>query len=217
MTVNGMLQIAIYFVVLVALVKPLGWYMAHVYQNEPFGLDRVLGPAERLFYRICGVRPDQGMDWKTYTLSLLVFSAAGVLLLYALQRLQGWLPLNPQSFAAVSPDSSLNTATSFVSNTNWQGYSGETTMSYLTQMIGLTVQNFLSAATGMAVLVALIRGLARRSAATIGNFWTDITRTVLYILLPLSLVIALVMVSQGTIQNLSSYKTVELRATDHRG
>jgi potassium-transporting ATPase potassium-binding subunit len=208
MTGNGILQIALYLAVLLALVKPLGAYMARVYEGRPFGLDRVLGPVERGIYRLAGVRGEEEMDWKVYALCALLFSAVGVLFLYALQRLQGLLPWNPQKFGAVSPDSSLNTATSFVTNTNWQGYGGETTMSYLTQMAGLTVQNFLSAATGMAILVAFIRGLVRRSSRTIGNFWVDLTRTTLYILLPLSLVLSLVLVSQGVVQTLSPYKTV---------
>ena len=176
MTTNGLLQIGLYLVVLLALARPLGAYMARVYEGRPSGLDRVLGPLERLIYRSTGVRPDQEMDWKVYALSMLLFSVAGWLFLYALQRLQGFLPWNPASLGAVTPDSSFNTATSFVTNTNWQGYGGETTMSYLTQMLGLTVQNFVSAATGMAVLVAFIRGLARRNAKTIGNFWVDLTR-----------------------------------------
>ncbi len=158
MTVNGILQIAIYLIVLVLLVKPLGGYMARVYQGERTLPGRVLGPVERLTYRLLGVNPEQEMGWKTYALAVLVFSVFGLLFLYALQRLQGFLPLNPQGQGAVSPDSSLNTAVSFATNTNWQGYGGETTMSYLTQMLALTVQNFVSAATGMAVLVALIRG-----------------------------------------------------------
>jgi K+-transporting ATPase ATPase A chain len=208
MTTNGLLQIALYFVVLLALAKPLGAYMARVYEGKPFGLDRVLGPVERLIYRLCGVRPDEEMDWKVYAFAMLVFSVAGFVFLYALQRLQGLLPWNPAALGAVTPDSSFNTSTSFVTNTNWQGYGGETTMSYLTQMLGLTVQNFVSAATGMAVLVAFIRGLARKNAKTIGNFWVDLTRTTLYILLPLSLVLALVLVSQGVVQTFSEYQTV---------
>src|SRR6185295_18686723 len=145
---------------------------ARVYEGKSlFGLDRVLGPCERLIYRLSGVRPDEEMDWKVYAFSMLLFSVVGVFFLYALQRLQGVLPWNPQKLGAVTPDSSFNTATSFVTNTNWQGYGGETTLSYLTQMLGLTVQNFVSAAAGMAVLVAFIRGLARRNARTIGNFW----------------------------------------------
>jgi potassium-transporting ATPase potassium-binding subunit len=171
MTANGIFQLALYVVVLIALAKPLGSYMARVYQNQPFGLDKVLGGLERLIYRLAGVQPDQEMGWKTYAVAMLLFNFAGLLVLYLLQRLQGVLPLNPQGLGAVSTDSSFNTAVSFATNTNWQGYGGETTMSYLTQMLGLTVQNFVSAAMGMAVLVALIRGFARRSAQTIGNFW----------------------------------------------
>ena len=210
MTANGYVQLGLYLIVLIALAKPLGAYMARVYEGRPFGLDRVLGPLERLIYRLCGVRSDEEMGWKTYAMAMLLFNLAGLLVVYALQRLQGVLPLNPQQLGAVSPDSSFNTAVSFVTNTNWQGYSGETTMSYLTQMLGLTVQNFLSAAAGMAVLVALIRGLARRSAETIGNFWVDLTRTTLYILLPLSLVLALVLVSQGVVQTFRPYAKVNV-------
>jgi potassium-transporting ATPase potassium-binding subunit len=211
MTTNGLLQIAFYFVVLLALAKPLGSYMARVYEGQKlFGLDRVLGPIERLIHRLTGVRPEEEMDWKVYAISMLLFSAVGFVFLYALQRLQGFLPWNPAALGAVTPDSSFNTATSFVTNTNWQGYGGETTMSYLTQMLGLTVQNFVSAATGMAVLVAFIRGLARKSSRTLGNFWVDLTRTTLYILLPLSLILALVLVSQGVVQTFSAYKAVPL-------
>jgi len=165
----------------------------------------VFGWLERLTYRVAGVRPTEEMGWKTYAATMLLFNAAGVLVVYALQRLQGVLPLNPQGLGAVSPDSSFNTAVSFATNTNWQGYGGESTMSYLTQMAALTVQNFVSAATGMAVLVALIRAFARRSAATIGNFWVDLTRTTVYILLPLSFVFALVLVSQGVVQTFGPY------------
>jgi K+-transporting ATPase ATPase A chain len=209
-TSNAILQLGVYVVVLLALAKPLGAYMARVYEGKPFGLDRVLGPVERLIYRLCGVRPEEEMDWKVYAYAMLLFSAVGFVFLYALQRLQGLLPWNPAGLGAVTPDSSFNTAASFVTNTNWQGYGGETTMSYLTQMLGLTVQSFVSAATGMAVLVALFRRLARRNAKTIGNFWVDLTRTTLYILLPLSLVLALVLVSQGVVQTFSAYKTVPL-------
>ncbi len=204
MTANGWLQIALYFVILLALAKPLGAWMARVYENRSFG--RI----ERLIYRLTGVRPEEEMDWKVYALSMLLFSVVGWLFLYGLQRLQGSLPWNPQSLGAVTPDSSFNTAVSFVSNTNWQGYGGETTMSYLTQVLGLTVQNFVSAAAGMAMLVALIRGLVRRQATTIGNFWVDLTRTTLYILLPLSLVLALALVSQGVVQTFSAYRTEPL-------
>jgi len=205
MTGNGVLQLVVYVVVLLALAKPLGAYMARVYEGRPLALHRLLGWLERLIYKLSGVRPGNEMGWKTYAVTMLIFNLAGVLVVYALQRLQGLLPLNPQQLGAVSPDSSFNTAVSFATNTNWQGYGGETTMSYLTQMVGLTVQNFASAASGMAVLVALIRGFARRSAETIGNFWVDLTRTTLYILLPLSFVFALVLVSQGVVQTFGPY------------
>jgi potassium-transporting ATPase potassium-binding subunit len=207
MTANGIFQLVLYMVVLIALAKPLGGYMARVYQNQPFGLDGVLGWLERLIYRLSGVRPDQEMGWKTYAVAMLLFNVFGLLAVYLLQRLQGILPLNPQGLAAVSTDSSFNTAVSFATNTNWQGYGGESTMSYLTQMLGLTVQNFVSAAAGMATLVAFIRGFSRRSAATIGNFWVDLTRTTLYILLPLSFVLALILVSQGVVQTFKPYVT----------
>jgi len=204
-TANGVAQLLFYLIVLVALAKPLGAFMARVYEGRPCGLDGVLGWLERLIYRLAGVRPGDEMGWKTYAVAMLLFNAAGMLLVYTLQRVQGGLPLNPQGFGAVSPDSSFNTAASFATNTNWQGYGGESTMSYLTQMLGLTVQNFVSAATGMAVVVALIRGFARRTAQTIGNFWVDLTRTTLYILLPLSLIFAIVLVSQGVVQTFGPY------------
>ncbi len=184
--------------------------MARVYQGKPCGLDRVLGPVERFIYRLAGITADQEQGWKSYTIALLVFNALGILVVYGLQRLQGFLPLNPQGMSAVSPDSSFNTAVSFATNTNWQGYGGETTMSYLTQMLALGVQNFLSAATGMAVLIALIRGLSRRSSSTIGSFWVDLTRSTLYILLPLSILLATVLVSQGVVQTFRPYQTVTL-------
>jgi len=208
MTANGVLQLVLYLVVLLALAKPLGAYMARVYEGRPCGLDRALGWLERLVYRLSGVRPDEEMGWKTYAVTMLLFNLAGMLVLYGLQRVQGVLPLNPEKLGAVSPDLAFNTAASFATNTNWQSYTGETTMSYLTQMVGLTVQNFASAAAGMAVLVALIRGFARRSAETIGNFWVDLTRTTLYILLPLSFVFALVLVSEGVVQTFGSYAKV---------
>jgi K+-transporting ATPase ATPase A chain len=213
MTGNDVVQIVLFFGVLLLLAKPLGVYMARVYEGQPSGLDRVLGPVERLFYRICGIKPDEEMAWKKYAASVLLFSGAGLVALYLLQRLQGFLPLNPQKFPAVSPDSSFNTAISFITNTNWQGYGGETTMSYLTQMAGLSVQNFVSAASGMAVLVALIRGFKRHAADTIGNFWFDLTRSVLYILLPLALIYSLLLVSQGVVQTFSEYKSVTLTET----
>jgi len=213
MTGNDIVQIILYFGVLLLLAKPLGVYMARVYEGQPSGLDRVVGPVERLFYRICGIKPDEEMSWKKYAGAVLLFSAAGLFFLYLLQRVQGWLPLNPQKFSAISPDSSFNTAVSFITNTNWQGYGGETTMSYLTQMVGLGVQNFVSAAAGMAVLVALIRGFKRHSADTIGNFWFDLTRSTLYILMPLALIWSLLLVSQGVVQTFSEYKTVSLMQT----
>jgi K+-transporting ATPase ATPase A chain len=216
MTANGIFQLVLYVVVLIALAKPLGAYMARVYQNQRCGLDGALGWLERLTYRLSGVRPNEEMGWKTYAVAMLLFNFFGLLAVYFLQRLQGILPLNPQGLGAVSADSSFNTAVSFATNTNWQGYGGESTMSYLTQMLALTVQNFLSAATGMAVLVALIRGFARRSAQTIGNFWVDMTRSTLYILLPLSFVLALVLVSQGMTQTFGPYaKATVVQPTEY--
>ena len=206
----SLFQIVFYLVVLLALAKPLGSFMARVYQGERTFLDPVLQPIERLIYRAAGVKADEEMTWKTYAVAMIVFNVLGLLVVYALQRLQGFLPLNPQGLGAVSPDSSWNTATSFATNTNWQGYGGEVTMSYLSQMLGLAVQNFVSAATGMAVLIAMIRGIARHSAKTIGNFWVDLTRTTLYILLPLAAVVALLLVSQGVVQTFGPYKTVSL-------
>ncbi|MCL4798807.1 MAG: potassium-transporting ATPase subunit KdpA [Burkholderiales bacterium] len=210
MTANGYLQLAFYLAVLLALAKPLGAYMARIYEGEPAFLNRIGGPFERLLYRACGVDPQHEMRWTEYAVAAMVFNVLGLLALYALQRLQIWLPLNPQSFGAVAADSAFNTATSFATNTNWQGYGGETTMSYLTQMLGMTVQNFVSAATGMAVLVALVRGFRRVSAQTIGNLWVDLVRTTLYVLLPLSIVGALILASQGVVQTFSPYRTVAL-------
>jgi K+-transporting ATPase ATPase A chain len=205
MTGSALLQLGVYVVVLLALAKPLGGYMARVYEGRPLALGRLLGWLERLVYRLGGIRPDQETGWKSYAIAMLTFNIAGLVVVYLLQRLQGVLPLNPQGLGAVSPDSSFNTAVSFATNTNWQGYAGEVTLSYLSQMLGLTVQNFVSAATGMATLAAFIRGFARRSAETIGNFWVDLTRTTLYILLPLSFVLALALVSQGVVQTFSPY------------
>jgi len=213
MTINGIIQIGLYFIVLLALVKPLGSYMAKVYQGETFWPNRIFGPVERLLYRMFGIRPEDEMSWKAYAGAAIVFKAACFFLLYLILRLQGILPLNPQGFPGVSPDLAFNTAVSFITNTNWQAYGGESTMSYLTQMTGLTVQNFVSAAQGMAVLVALIRGFTRKSAKTIGNYWVDMTRSILYILLPLSLIIAVALVSQGVVQNFSPYKNVPLLQT----
>jgi potassium-transporting ATPase potassium-binding subunit len=209
-TPNALLQLALYAVLLVAVAKPLGGYMARVYQGEAQAAQRVLGPVERIAYRLVRVDPKQEMTWKTYALAVMLFNVAGLLVVYLLQRAQGALPLNPAGLGAVTPDSSFNTATSFASNTNWQGYGGETTLSYLTQMVGLTVQNFVSAATGMAVLVALIRGFTRRTTSTLGSFWVDLVRSTLYILLPLSVVGALLLVSQGVVQTFGAYGTASL-------
>jgi len=210
MSANGILQIILYLAVLLALVKPLGAYMARIYEGRPAGLNRIGARFEGLLYRLCGVDPAKDMRWTEYALAMLLFNLLGAVAVYGLQRLQAYLPLNPQGLAAVTPDSSFNTAVSFATNTNWQGYVGETTMSYLTQMLGLTVQNFFSAATGMAIVVALIRGFARRSADGIGNFWVDMTRSTLYILLPLSLILAVGLVSQGVVQTFDAYKSVPL-------
>ena len=210
MNLYSWLQLILYIVVLLALAKPFGSFMAKVYQGEHTFLGRVLGPIEQFIYRVSGVKPDEDMNWKTYAIAVMLFNALGLLAVYALQRFQAVLPLNPQGLGAITADSSWNTAVSFATNTNWQGYGGEVTMSYLSQMLGLTVQNFVSAATGMAVLIALIRGIVRHTAKGIGNFWVDLTRSTLYILLPLSIVVALALVSQGTVQTFSVYKTVAL-------
>ena len=210
------LQIGLYLVVLLLLVKPLGAYMARVYSGERTFFGRIVGPVERLIYRIMGMRADEEMDWKTYAIALLLFTVVGIVSLYGLLRLQAVLPLNPQHLGAVNPALAFNTAVSFNTNTNWQNYGGETTMSYLSQMLGLAVHNFLSAAVGMAVLIAVIRGFMRHSAKTMGNFWVDMTRSILYILLPLALVLALVLVSQGVVQTLSgSHEVALLQSTDN--
>src|SRR4249920_74470 len=205
MTVNGWIQIAIYFAVLTALVVPLGRYMARVFQGERTFLTPVLGPVERGLYRIAGVDETREQHWITYTVAMLLFNAAGFLCVYALMRLQGLLPLNPAGMSAVAPDLTFNTAVSFATNTNWQNYGGESTLSYLTQMVGLTTQNFVSAATGIALAVALIRGFSRASMRTVGNFWVDVTRCTLYILLPICIVYTLFLVWQGIPQTLGAY------------
>ena len=210
MTGQGLLQLALYVVVLVALVKPLGAYMAAVFRGERTFLSPVLGPVERLIYRLSGVDPAHESDWTRYAFDALLVNLLGFIAVYALQRLQGVLPLNPQGLGAISPDSSFNTAVSFATNTNWQGYVGEATMSYLTQMLGLAVQNFLSAATGIAVLIALIRGFVRREAGQIGNFWVDFTRSTLHVLLPLSFILAVVLASQGVVQSFAPYQQATL-------
>jgi len=192
--------------ILLLCTKPLGSYIADVMEGRPNFASRIGGRFEALLYRLCGIESREEMSWTQYAIAMLLFNVLGAAVVYGLQRLQLFLPLNPQKFAAVSADSSFNTAVSFITNTNWQGYSGESTMSYLVQMAGLAVQNFLSAATGMAVAIALIRGFARHSARTIGNFWVDVTRSTLYVLLPLSIVLALVLASRGVIQNFDGYK-----------
>jgi K+-transporting ATPase ATPase A chain len=210
MTTNDYLQLGLYLAALLLLVKPLGAFMALVFSDTPNRVTRFGAPVERLIYRVCGIRADEDMGWKRYALAMLVFNIAGLAVVYLLQRTQQWLPLNPQGFGAVSADSAMNTAISFASNTNWQGYGGESTMSYLTQMLGLGVQNFLSAATGIAVLIALIRGFVRRNAQGVGNFWVDMTRSTLYVLLPLSVVLALILTAQGVPQNFKPYESVPL-------
>ncbi len=213
MSWQGWAQILVFLVALVAAVKPLGAYVARVYDGEPTLLERGLGWLERLVYRLCGVPDDaekREMTWTTYAGAMLLFNVAGVVFVYGLERLQASLPLNPDGMGAVSPDLSWNTAISFVTNTNWQSYGGETTMSYFTQMVGLSVQNFVCAASGMAVMVALIRGIARKTTSTLGNFWVDLTRSTLYILLPGSIVLALIFVSQGVVQTFSGAHHVAL-------
>ena len=210
MTLNGWLQIIVYFVALILLVKPVGSFMAHVFQGERTFLTPVFAPVERFIYQLSGVDAKEEMTWKTYAVALLFFSLFGILLLFLLQRIQGILPLNPTGMGAVPSATAFNTAVSFVTNTNWQNYAGESTMSYLTQMMGLTVQNFLSAAAGLAIAVAFIRSFARHSASTLGNFWVDLTRSVLYILLPLSIILAMILVSQGVVQTFSTSVTATL-------
>jgi K+-transporting ATPase ATPase A chain len=205
MTFNGWLQIALYSALILVFVKPFGSFMADVFEGRRNVLTPVLGPVERGIYRVCGVNEKSEQHWLTYTVAMLLFSVVGFVVLYGLQRLQSVLPFNPQDMAAVEESSSFNTAVSFTTNTNWQGYGGETTMSYLVQMAGLTFHNFVSAATGIALAIALIRGFARRSARTVGNFWVDMTRATLYVLLPITIVVGLALVACGVPQNLGSY------------
>ena len=205
MTANGILQILIFFGLVLLLTKPMGVFLKNVYDDEPHLLNRLFGRVERLTYKLVGVDPTAEMNWKRYSFAMLSFSLVSSLVLYGVQRLQGYLPFNPQEFAAPTVDSSFNTAVSFVTNTNWQGYSGEATMSYFTQMAGLTVQNFASAAVGMALAIAFIRGIARHETTNLGNFWTDLVRGTMYVLLPLSLVAAIFFVSQGVVQNFKAY------------
>ncbi|MDE2053268.1 MAG: potassium-transporting ATPase subunit KdpA [Xanthomonadaceae bacterium] len=213
MTSNDVIQVIVYLAVLLALVWPVGAYMAGVFADAPNRVTRFAAPIERGLYRLCGIRTGEEMDWKRYALAMLLFNVLGVLAVYLLQRVQQWLPLNPQHFGAVPPDLAMNTAISFATNTNWQNYAGESTLGYVTDMLALTVQNFMSAATAIAVLVAVVRGFARRSAQTLGNFWVDVTRATLYVLLPLSLVISLLLASQGVIQNFKPYADVPVVQT----
>jgi K+-transporting ATPase ATPase A chain len=210
MSVNGWLQIALFIVLILLLAKPMGLYMARVFGREKTWLDPIFGPCERLLYRLTGVDAAEEMTWRQYAVAMLVFSAATLGLTYAIERLQQFLPLNPQHLAAVAPDLALNTAISFTTNTNWQAYTPETTMSYLTQMLGLATHNFWSAAVGLALAVAFIRGIAAREKKTLGNFWVDLTRGTLWVLLPISFVFALALVSQGVVQNFKPYDTAKL-------
>jgi len=210
MTLNGWAQIALFFALLLVLTRPIGLFMTAVFERRKTFLDPVLLPVERLLYRLTGVNPDEEMHWSLYLVAMLIFSAATLFLTYAIERLQGHLPWNPQHLAAVAPDLAWNTAISFTTNTNWQSYTPETTMSYLTQMLGLATHNFWSAAVGIALAVAFIRGIARREMKTLGNFWVDITRALLWVLAPPSLLFALALVSQGVVQNLKPYDSAKL-------
>src|SRR4249920_3627698 len=205
MTINGWIQIAVFCAIVIALVKPLGWYMTQVFNGESTFLTPVLRPVETALYRVGAVDEKREQHWLTYTIAMLLFHVGGFIILYALMRLQGVLPFNPAGQSAVAPDLTFNTAVSFITNTNWQNYGGESTLSYLVQMLGLTHQNFLSAATGIALAVALIRGFSRSSMRTIGNFWVDVTRCTLYVLLPICVVYTLFLVWQGMPQTLGAY------------
>ena len=208
MTASGLFQIALYFLVLLALTKPLGLYMNRVFQGERTFMHRLLRPFEVAIYKLCGIDESAEQHWTRYAGGILLFSVATLLVTYAVQRLQQWLPWNPQGLGPISPDSSFNTAMSFTTNTNWQSYVPETTMSYLTQMAGLATHNFFSAAVGLAAGIAVIRGFARHSVKTVGNFWVDLTRSLVYVLLPVSILGALLLVSQGVIQNLAPYTKI---------
>lgn len=215
MTPNGWLQIAIFFGILLIITRPLGIYMARVFERERTFADPLFNPVERLFYRITGINERHEMRWTEYSVAMLLFSAVTMLLTYGMQRLQAFLPWNPQHLSTVSPDLAFNTAASFTTNTNWQSYSPESTMSYLTQMAGLATHNFWSAAIGMALAIALIRGIAQRESATLGNFWVDLTRATTRILLPICILYGLVLVSQGVVQNLRPYDTVTIVNPQH--
>jgi potassium-transporting ATPase potassium-binding subunit len=207
MSANGWLQFSLFSLILLASVRPVGTYMARVFEGERTWLDPLLRPIERLIYKLCGIDAENEMSWRQYAFAMLGFAAVSLLVTYGIERMQHWLPFNPQGFANVSPDLAWNTAVSFTTNTNWQSYTPETTMSYLTQMAALAYHNFISAASGIAVAIALIRGIKRTSSTTIGNFWVDTTRCLLYILLPASLIYALLLVAQGVPQNLHGYTT----------
>src|ERR1700724_151877 len=210
MTANGWLQILLFLAVVFAVTKPLGIFMARVFSREKTFMDPVLRPLERLLYRVTGVDENHEMRWTEYASAMLLFSLVSMVVLYLMQRLQGYLPFNPQKFGAVTPAHlAFNTAASFTTNTNWQAYSGETTMSYFTQMAGLAYHNFMSAATGIALAIAVVCGISRRQMETIGNFWVDTTRCLLWVLLPICVVGSLVFVSQGVVQNLKPYTTVQ--------
>src|SRR6202008_1131124 len=211
MTINGWLQIFVFLGLILVVTKPMGIFMARVFAGERTFLDPVLRPIERLLYRVTGVDEKHEMAWVEYATSMLLFSGVSMLVLYLIQRFQGVLPFNPQHFAGVTPEHlTFNTAASFTTNTNWQVYAGETTMSYFTQMAGLAYHNFISAATGIALAIAFVRGIARRQMQTIGNFWVDLVRCSLWVLLPFCIVGALALVSQGVVQNLKPYDTVKL-------
>src|SRR5690349_22757581 len=210
MTANGWLQIGLYVLAIFLVTKPLGIFMARVFEREKTFLDPVLRPVERLIYRLCGVDETKEMRWTEYGAAMLLFSGASLVLLYLFERMQQWLPLNPQKFANVAPDLAWNTAVSFTTNTNWQAYVPETTMSYLTQMAGLAYHNFASAAVGIALAIALIRGIARREQNTLGNFWVDMTRATFWVLLPICILGALLLVWQGVPQNFKPYETAQL-------
>src|SRR6202046_4328494 len=210
MTANGWFQIGLFLLVILALTKPMGVFMSRVFNGEGTFLDPLMRPLERLLYCVTGVDEKREMRWTEYAIAMLLFSAVSMILLYLIERSQFRLPLNPQQWPNVAPDLAFNTAASFTTNTNWQAYSGETTMSYFTQMAGLAYHNFMSAATGIALAIAVIRGIARREKETIGNFWVDLTRAILWVLLPACLVVALFFVSQGVIQNLKPYAKTQL-------
>lgn len=210
MNESSIIQLTLYLILLFIFVKPLGWYMMRVYQGKSCGLNYVIGPIEKSIYRFANIKPTHQMNWKTYLLSMLIFNFLGIVVLYIFLRFQHYLPFNPENFSGLDPLLAFNTAVSFATNTNWQAYSGETSLSYFSQMIGLAVQNFLSAATGMSILIALIRGIVGNETEHLGNYWVDLVRSILYILLPLSFILALILCSQGVIQNIKPYEKIKL-------